>query len=74
MEDLDNVCDLVWETDPRIVGMLREFMYRYVGEVLKDGQVFAEYRVSAPPGARYEHTSDEHGAGHHGGRDQTKIV
>ena len=48
----DNVYDLVWGTDPRVVGMLREFMYRYVGEVLKDGQVFAEYRVSAPPGAR----------------------
>ena len=27
--------------------MLREFMYRYVGEVLKEGQVWAEYRTPA---------------------------
>jgi len=51
-----DLCSFVWwvcaRPDPRVVAMLREFMYRYVGEVLKEGQVWAEYR--APPGSRVE--------------------
>ena len=38
--------------DPRVVPLLREFMYRYVGEVLKESQVWAEYRLNSPPNSR----------------------
>ena len=38
--------------DPRVVSMLRELMYRYVGEVLKEGQVWADAR--APPSQKLE--------------------
>ena len=42
----------VYKPDARVVGMLREFMYRHVGEVLKEGQVWAEYRSG--PNTRIE--------------------
>ncbi len=60
--------------------MLREFMYRYVGEVLKESQVWAEYRTGAPPNVKVElDLSDiqmavEHKIKHKNGKDRERWV
>ena len=60
--------------------MLREFMYRYVGEVLKESQIWAEYRTGAPPNAKVElDISDiqmavEHKIKHKNGKDPERLV